>query len=386
MNALRNRALAALVGSLAYLTQLVTVEVGAADVLPSTISQIRTQQLAKVNTISASLYRTPHDYYAVQEEAPVLFTNISFSAGLSPDAVVSKLREVAFQVACLATNFPSANNNATNATFLLIATAKEVGITSIFPQDNVPTTTLEMAGINGIIPILPNGSGGFKLPNTAMADTIPVYLSPYIFLSFPDLKYFDQLPPPPWYFQYYFERKTYARVFTGNPDGSVSEVQSKGWGSSIIDRTQADMSAYGDYEHTDGVKLLRLYGIGRIGIHLSLLTNGTPAVLALEAADGTFPRYWLPTGQPIGNPMVTGVSLVSGKPKVSIVGQPGDLVVLESAGGFGPAVQWTTEVTLPALSQSGIAHYLCPTPVNSVGSSNRFWRIRVIQQAAQSRP
>lgn len=381
MNALLNRAHVALVSFIICLTHWASVEVGAAEALPSTLIQLRTHQLAKVNAVSASLYRTPHDYFAVQEEAPIVATNVTFSAGLSPDGVVSKLREVAFQLARLATNFPSEFNNPAGTEFLLIATAKEADIPTIFPEDGGPATTLEMAGVNGRIFFLPNGSGGFKLPDNSTAEGIPVYLSPYVFLSFPDLKYFNQGPALPWeHKNLLLERSTSARIFTGNPDGSVSEVQSKGWGSSVIDRTKTgDMSLYGDYAHVEGVKLLRLPSCGRIGIHLSLITNGTPAVLALEAANGTFPRYWLPTGQPIVSPMITGFALANNMPRIGVVGLAGQQIVVESSTAlFSSGATWVTEMTVSSLPQSGIFNYFCPVPANAAGASNRFWRVRVI--------
>lgn len=391
MNALLNRALVALVGFFACLTPLVTAEVGAAEALPSTLSQVRTAQFAGVNTIEALLYRWPHDYYAVEIVQPIARTNVTVS-GLTPEALTNKLREVAFQMACLATNYPLANSDGTNSRFLLKTTAKEANIPSVFASESpdIPTTTLEMAQVNVVFPLITNGVGGFRLPTDATAETIPINVVGYVFLPLPNLRYFDGSPPAtPWYtwsLLGFSDRPTCARVFTSNPDGSTSEVPSKTWGNSTINYLEEDPAHYADYFDTDGFRLLRLSGIARIGIHLSLLTNGVPAVLALEAADGSFPRYWLPTGQPIVSPVVTDLSLISGKPRVSLVGQPGDLVVVESSGSFGPGVQWTTEATLPALSASGIASYTCPVPVNAPGASNRFWRIRVVQQAAQSRP
>lgn len=377
MNALLNRALVALVGFFACLTPLVTAEVGAAEALPSTLSQVRTVQFGGVNTIEALLYRWPHDYYAFEPVQPLARTNVTVS-GLTPEALTNKIREVAFQMACLATNFPLANSDATNSQFLLVATAKEADIPTIFPEEGmeVPTTTLEMAQVNVTFPLVTNGIGGFRLPAGYVADTIPINVSEYVFLRFPDLKYFDG-PPPSLFFRSSQERRTYAKVFVSNPDGSVSEIPSKAYGVATFDQISSE--SYTTYLGFEGFKLLRFYNSGRIAIHLSLITNGVPAVLALEAADGSFPRYWLPTGQPIVNPVVTGLTLISGKPQVSLVGQPGQQVVLESSGSFGPGVQWTTEATFPALSESGIASYLCPTPVNSPGASNRFWRIRVVQ-------
>lgn len=388
MNTSLNRALAApigfLVGFLACQTALVVAEVGAAEVLPSTLSQIRAHQLARINDLKVAIFRTPHDYYAVGGDVPILSTNVAVS-GLSPEAVTNRLREAVLALATLATNFPPTDSSVQRVEFHVMATAREANIQTIFPDDGAPTGTSEMMGVNCYFSIFSDGEGGYVLPESAVAETIPVYTTPYVFLPFPDLKYFDG-PAPHWFIRFKYVRESAARVFAGNPDASVSEIPGKRWGSSYIDYTQTPGPTYGEYAYTYGAKVLVCYNMGRIGIHLSLITNGTPAVLVLEAADGTFPRYLLTTGQPIVSPVVTGLSLINGRPKVNLVGQPGDLVVLESAGGFGPRVQWTTEVALPALSASGIANYLCPTAVNSPGASNRFWRIRVVQQATQSRP
>lgn len=374
MNALLKRARVALVGLTIYSTLAVGMDTKAAEALPSTISQVRAAQFTGVNTIEAMLYRWPHDYYAVVIEQPIVRTNVTVS-GLTPEALTNKLREVAFQMASLATNYPSTNN-----AFQLVATAKEADIPTIFPEEGteVPTKTLEMAQINVFLPLITNGTGGLKIPDGLTAETMPINVSEYVFLRFPNLKYFDQLPPLlPWYAQHLIERQTYARIFTGNPDGSVTEVASRAFGSAIFN--QVATNSYTLYLYADGFKLLRLYGIGRVGIHLSLITNGTPAVLALEAADGSTPRYWLPTGQPIVNPIVTSLSLSNGRPSMRFVGHPGQQVVLESASAlFGPGAQWTAEVSLPALAASGISGYTCPVPVTAPGASNRFWRIRVL--------
>ncbi len=380
MNALLNRAHVALVCFTICLAFWASADAGAANALPSTLSQIRTAQFAGVNTIEALLYRWPHDYYAVVPVQPIASTNVTVS-GLTPEALTNKLREVAFQMASLATNFPLANSDEVNSQFLLVTTAKEAGIPTTFPQEGeeIPTTTLEMAQVNVVFPLVTNGSGGFKLPAGYVAETIPINVSEYVFLSFPNLKYFDPSPPPvPWYAWFLFERQTYARIFTGNLDGSVGEVPGKAFGNAIFDQTATD--SYTRYLNVDDTKLLRLSGIGRIGIHLSLLTNGMPAVLALEAADGTFPRYWLPTGQPIVTPMITSLALANNMPKIGIVGLAGQQIVVESSTAlFGSGGTWVTELTVPSLPQSGIVSYTYPVPVNTAGTSNRFWRIRVVQ-------
>lgn len=387
MNTYLHRALVVPAGFIACLTLLwADARTLAADALPSTISQIRNAQFAGVNTIEALLYRWPHDYYAVVPPSPIAQTNVSVS-GLTAEALTNKLHEVLYHMVCLATNLQTGTSTVTN---MIVVTAKEADIPSIFPRAgwNVPSTTLEMAQIQTTFALIPNGTGGFIPPSKNQADMVPISIGGYVFIPFPNLKYFDGAPPPIWYLDSSYERQTYARIFVGNTNGSISEIPSKAFGDATINQRleYGQEDRLGEYLDTDNMKLLRLYNIGRIGIHLSLITNGTPAVLALEAADGTFPRYWLPTGQPIGNPVVTGVQLIGGKPQVSLVGQPGDLVVLESAGSFGPNVQWVTVATLPALSESGLASYLCPTAVNSPGASNSFFRIRVAKTAAENRP
>jgi|GEM_PF-3406390 len=376
MNTYLNRVLATLVGLVAYSTLSVSTDATAAEALPSTLNQVRTAQFAGVNTIEAMLYRWPHDYYAVVTEQPIIRTNVTVS-GLTPEALTKKLREVAFQMACLATNYPSTNN-----AFQLLATAKEADIPTIFPEPGteVPTTTLEMAQINVFLPLTNNGTDGLKVPDGLTAETMPINVSEYVFLRFPNLRYFDQLPPLlPWYAQYLIERQTYARIFTSNPDGSVTEVRSKAFGAAIFD--QVATNSYTLYLYAEDFKLLRLYGIGRIGIHLSLITNGVPAVLALEAADGSTPRYWLPNGQPIVNPMITGMAIFNNTPKIGIVGLASQQIVVESSTTlFGPGATWVTEMSVQSLPESGIFHYACPMQVVNVpGASNRFWRIRVVQ-------
>ncbi|MEK7645016.1 MAG: hypothetical protein AAB391_01680 [Patescibacteria group bacterium] len=381
MNALLNRALVALVSTLACLTLWSTADVRAADVLPSTLSQIRTAQFAGVNTIEALLYRWPHDYYAVEIVQPIARTNVSVS-GLTPEAFTNKLREVAFQMACLATNYPLANSDGTNSRFLLKTTAKEADIPSVFASESpdIPATTLEMAQVNVVFPLVTNGVGGFRLPADATAETIPINVAGYVFLPFPNLRYFDGPPPAtPWYTWYllgFSDRPTCARVFTSNPDGSTSEVLSKTWGNSTINYLEEDPAHYADYFDTDGFRLLRLSGIARIGIHLSLLTNGTPTVLALEAADGTFPKYWLPTGQPIGAPVLTSISLVNGAPKVSFVGIPGRQVVLESATSLRTDAVWTVSATFSLPDQHGMTNHACPTNIGPGMGPLRFLRLR----------
>ncbi len=347
----------------------------AADALPSTISQLRTAQFSGVNTIEAMIYRWPHDYYAVVIEQPVARTNVSVS-GLTPEALTNKLREVAFQMASLATNYPSASpkNATTNSEFQLVATAKEADIVrSIFPEDDAPKTTLEMAQVNVVFPLVTNGNGGFRLPIEATAETIPINVSEYVFLPFPNLKYFDGTPPP-WYFQQNYERKTYARIFTGETNGTVSEVQSKAFGNATFDQISSDR--YTKYLYADDMKLLRLYPIGRIGIHLSLITNGIPAVLALEAADGTFPKYWLLNGQPIGAPVLTSIGLASGAPKLGMVGLPNRRVVLESATTIGATATWTVVATFSLPDQHGMTNYACPMSIGPGMGPHRFLRLR----------
>lgn len=380
MNTYLHRALVAPAGFIACLTLLLWANVCAlaADTLPSTISQIRNAQFAGVNTIEALLYRWPHDYYDLARPGPIAQTNVSVS-GLTAEALTNKLREVAYRMVCFATNLSTGTGMVTN---MLVVTAKEAGIPTIFPRagQDVPPTTLEMAQIHNTFILKPDGFGGFTPPPNTEADPIPIIVGRYVFLPFPNLKYFEGAPPPLWYWDSMYERRTYARIYIGSPNGSVSEVPSKAFGSATIDQQVTDPAKFGEYLQTDDMKLLRLFGIGRIGIHLSLLTNGAPAVLALEAADGSTPRYWLPTGQPIVSPMITGVSLANNMPKIGIAGFAGQQIVVESSTTlFGSGSAWVTEMTLPALPESGIANYTCPMPVNATGTSNRFWRVRALQ-------
>lgn len=381
MNTCLHRALVAPVGFIACLTLLwANARVIAADALPSTISKIRNAQFAGVNTIEALLYRWPHDYYDLARPGPIAQTNVSVS-GLTAEALTNKLREVAYNMVCFATNLHTGTNTVTD---MIVVTAKEAAIPTIFPRTwpEVPSTTLEMAQIQVIFPLNPDGAGGFVPPPENQASMIPINVGWYVFLPFPNLKYFDGAPPPIWYLDSAYERQTYARIFVENPNGSVSEIPSKAFGNATINQTleygQGDR--LGEYLNTGDMKLLRLYGIGRIGIHLSLLTNGVPAVLALEAADGSRPKYWLPTGQPITGPMITSVTLANNMPKIGIVGLTGQQVVVESSTTlFGSGSSWVTEITLPTLSESGLINYACPMPVNTAGTSNRFWRVRVVQ-------
>lgn len=360
--------------ALACLALWASANAGAATALPSTISQIRTAQFGGVNTIEALLYRWPHDYYAFETVQPLARTNVSVS-GLTPEALTNKIREVAFQMACLATNFPLANNDEVNSQFLLVATAKEADIPTIFPEEgvDVPTTTLEMAQVNVTFPLVTNGIGGFRLPAGYVADTIPINVSEYVFLRFPDLKYFDG-PPPPLFFRSSQERRTYAKLFTSNPDGSVSEIPSKAYGAAIFD--QISSASYTTYLGFDGFKLLRFYNSGRIGVHLSLITNGVPAVLALEAADGSFPRYWLPTGQAIARPVLTSISLTNGAPKVRLVGIPNRRVVIESAISLGSTAVWNLQTTLTLPDQHGMTNYALPASLGPSTGPLRFLRLR----------
>lgn len=381
MNTYLHRALVAPAGFIACLTLLwADACTFAADALPSTISQIRNAQFAGVNTIEALLYRWPHDYYAVVPPSPIAQTNVSVS-GLTAEALTNKLHEVLYHMVCSATNLNTGTSTVTN---MIVVTAKEAAIPSIFPRAgwNVPSTTLEMAQIQTTFALIPNGTGGFIPPSKNQAGMVPINIGGYVFIPFPNLKYFDGAPPPIWYLDSTYERQTYARIFVGNPNGSISEIPSKTFGDATINQRleYGQEDRLGEYLDTDNMKLLRLYNIGRIGIHLSLLTNGAPAVLALEAADGSTPRYWLPTGQPIVSPMITGVSLANNMPKIGIAGFAGQKIVVESSTTlFGSGSAWVTEMTLPTLPESGIANYTCPMPVNAAGTSNRFWRVRALQ-------
>ena len=371
MKAILSRALAAL----ACLTLLwADARAIAADALPSTISQIRNAQSAGVNTIEALLYRWPHDYYAVVRPSPIAQTNVSVF-GLTAEALTNKLREVAYRMVCLATNLQNGTSMVTN---LIVVTAKEADIPTIFPRagQDVPATTLEMAQINVTFRLTPDGMGGFTPPPNTAADPIPINVGGYVFLPFPNLKYFEGAPPLLWYWDSMYERQTYARIFVGNPNGSISEVPSKAFGSATINQMIDDPAKFGEYLYADDMKLLRLFGIGRIGIHLSLLTNGTPAVFALEAADGTFPRYWLPTGQPIERPVLTSISLSNDAPRVGLVGMPNRRVVIESAVSLGSTAVWNVETTLTLPDQHGMTNYAGPASLGPSTGPRRFLRLR----------
>ena len=354
-------------------------DVRAVDPIPVAPDQIRLQQVLKVNEIIGVLRRI---FPNGDASDPLVTTNVTVSfASATLAEFTNRLQEVAFQTALLATNYPLANTDATNSRFYLVTTAREIGIQSIFPDIDPPGESgnhlIEMAQVGANFNLVTNGAGGVKLPDGNTQATLPITFSSYVFLSAPELRFFSSFPPASYPF-WFASEQAYARIYTNNTSNVVEEASWVGLSKCFM---KGDST--GNYEFagdTSGGEsgVIRMTAIGRVGIRSSFITQGQLAVLVLDTTNAVIPtiRYWLPTGQPIGAPVLASISLTNGTPRIGVAGRPSRRVVIESATSLGSTAVWNVETTLSLSDQHGLTNYLCTANLGPGTGPRRFLRLR----------
>jgi len=378
----------------------------AADALPipairnGDLTAFYSNVLQTVNLVEAKVVQLPANSFPgmspdldltvlASTNVPVTFSNLSLVQ------ITNKLQEIGYRVASQATNFPiSLSSN--YYPYWLVLRAKEVEVLPrvdkvyswpdyVYPDFLWATNThgfaqIQRAQISRTYSIGTNTNGGYKMLDGNTQESLPIGITDELVLpatnvrdfvadgglstvEFPMMALVDSRFPGT------YMRTTAARAYTALPDGTVAEA-----GNVITDGTSLDPYAtYGG--GSSGNALNRHVVRGRLGIKLSLLTNGLPTVLALELTNGVTQHYLLPSGQPVDRPSLFPLRSMNGQSPIALVGEPGRAATVERTATLGLGANWITAASVLFPTNSGITTYTAPA-VLGPGTPALFWRLR----------